>query len=215
LLNNVEKLLLTFLSSSKLVQSESNTQEAEAKFDSLLKTLQPNFKAQNISQLQQQLPNLNSPLMNELVQLNNSLQHNMSQSINQAQNQSSDAQLLISLFLPTKLPDNCQQTHLQIGNYKKPAKGNLPEKTVWYIRLNFDYASTGKLSVQAELMDKSVECQITGNSTQVCKLAEPHLDTLRRKLSAHGLQVSDIELIEDAAKAEQFFNQHAIVNIQV
>jgi len=215
LLNNVEKLLLTFLSSSKLVQNESNAQETEAKFDALLKTLQPNFKAQNISQLQQQLPNLNSPLMNELVQINNSLQHNMTQSINQSQNQSSDAQLLISLFLPTKLPDNCKQTHLQVGNYKKPAKGNLPEKTVWYIRLNFDYASAGKLSVQAELMDKSVECQITGNSTQVCKLAEPHLDTLRRKLSAHGLQVGDVELIEDAAKAEQFFNQHAIVNIQV
>lgn len=215
LLNNVEKLLLTFLSSSKLVQNESNAQETEAKFDALLKTLQPNFKAQNISQLQQQLPNLNSPLMNELVQINNSLQHNMTQSINQSQNQSSDAQLLISLFLPTKLPDNCKQTHLQVGNYKKPAKGNLPEKTVWYIRLNFDYASAGKLSVQAELMDKSVECQITGNSTQVCKLAEPHLDTLRRKLSAHGLQVGDVKLIEDAAKAEQFFNQHAIVNIQV
>ncbi|MEL7477920.1 MAG: flagellar hook-length control protein FliK [Pseudomonadota bacterium] len=215
LLNNVEKLLLTLLSSSRLVQNESNPQDTEAKFDALLKTLQPNFKAQNISQLQQQLPNLNSPLMNELVQINNSLQHNMSQSINQSQNQSSDAQLLISLFLPTKLPDNCKQTHLQVGNYKKPAKGNLPEKTVWYIRLNFDYASAGKLSVQAELMDKSVECQITGNSNQVCKLAEPHLDTLRRKLSAHGLQVGDVELIEDAAKAEQFFNQHAIVNIQV
>lgn len=215
LLNNVEKLLLTFLSASKLIQSESNAQETEAKFDALLKTLQPNFKAQNISQLQQQLPNLNSPLMNELVQINNSLQHNMTQSINQSQNQSSDAQLLISLFLPTKLPDNCKQTHLQVGNYKKPAKGNLPEKTVWYIRLNFDYASAGKLSVQAELMDKSVECQMTGNSTQVCTLAKPHLDTLRRKLSAHGLQVGDIELTEDAAKAEQFFNQHAIVNIQV
>lgn len=64
-------------------------------------------------------------------------------------------------------------------------------------------------------MDKSVECQITGSSTQVCALAKPHLDTLRRKLSAHGLQVGDIELTEDAAKAEQFFNQHAIVNIQV
>jgi hypothetical protein len=121
----------------------------------------------------------------------------------------------MSLFLPTKLPDNCQQTHLQIGNYKKPTKGNLPEKTVWYIRLNFDYANIGKLSVQAELMDKSVECQITGNSSQVCSLAEPHVDTLRRKLSAHGLQVGDIELVEDAAKAEHFFNQHAIVNIQV
>lgn len=215
LLNNVEKLLMTFLSSSKLVQSEGNDQQVEAKFDALLKTLQPNFKAQNLSQLQQQLPNLNSPLINELVQINNSLQHNMTQSINQSQNQSSDAQLLISLFLPTKLPDNCKQTHLQVGNYKKPAKGNLPEKTVWYIRLNFDYASAGKLSVQAELMDKSLECQITGSSTQVCTLAEPHLDTLRRKLCAHGLQVGDIELTEDGAKAEQFFNQHAIVNIQV
>lgn len=123
LLNNVEKLLMTFLSSSKLVQSEGNDQQVEAKFDALLKTLQPNFKAQNLSQLQQQLPNLNSPLMNELVQINNSLQHNMSQSINQPQNQSSDAQLLISLFLPTKLPDNCKQTHLQVGNYKNQRRG--------------------------------------------------------------------------------------------
>jgi len=155
--------------------------------------------------------------MSELVQLNNSLQQNMVQSVNisQNQNQTSDTQLLVSLFLPTKLPDNCQQTHLQIGNYKKPAKGNLPDKTVWYIRLNFDFASTGKLSVQAELMDKSLECQLTGNSSQVCAIAAPHLDTLRRKLSAHGLQVGDIELTEDSEKADLFFTQHAIVNIQV
>jgi len=216
LLNNVEKLLFTFLAASKFNQNEQvNNKHIEAQFVELLKTLQPNFKAQNISQLQQQLPSLNSPLMNDLVQLNNSLQQNVSQPVSQTQSQSSDVQLLISLFLPTKLPDDCKQTHLQIGNYKKPAKGNLPEKTVWYIRLNFDYALTGKLSVQAELMDKSVECHITGNSAQVCALAEPHLDTLRRKLSAHGLQVGDIELIEDATKAERFFNQHAIVNIQV
>ncbi len=217
LLNNVEKLLLTFLSAPKMMQDENNDRSTQAKLDALLKTLQPNFKAQNIGQLQQQIPNLNSSLMSELVQLNNSLQQNMLQSanINQNQNQTSDTQLLVSLFLPTKLPDNCQQTHLQIGNYKKPAKGNLPEKTVWYIRLNFDFASTGKLSVQAELMDKSLECQLTGNSSQVCAIAAPHLDTLRRKLSAHGLQVGDIELNEDSEKADLFFTQHAIVNIQV
>lgn len=217
LLNNVEKLLLTFLSVPKMIQNENNDSSTQAKFDALLKTLQPNFKAQNIGQLQQHIPNLNSPLMSELVQLNNSLQQNIVQSasLNQNQNQSSDTQLLVSLFLPTKLPDNCKQTHLQVGNYKKPAKGNLPEKTVWYIRLNFDYSSLGKLSVQAELMDKSLECQLIGNSSQVCAIAAPHLDTLRRKLSAHGLQVGDIELTEDSEKAELFFSQHAIVNIQV
>ncbi|TLX45889.1 hypothetical protein C1E24_16550 [Pseudoalteromonas phenolica] len=217
LLNNVEKLLLTFLSAPKVMQNENNDSSTQAKFDALLKTLQPNFKAQNIGQLQQQIPNLNSSLMSELVQLNNSLQQNIVQSvnINQNQNQSSDTQLLVSLFLPTKLPDNCKQTHLQIGNYKKPAKGNLPDKTVWYIRLNFDFASAGKLSVQGELMDKSLECQITGNSSQVCAIAAPHIDTLRRKLSAHGLQVGDIELTEDSEKADLFFTQHAIVNIQV
>ncbi len=215
LLNNVEKLLLTFLSAPKMMQNENNDSSTQAKFDALLKTLQPNFKAQNIGQLQQNIPNLNSPLMSELVQLNNSLQQNMVQSANLNQNQSSDTQLLVSLFLPTKLPDNCKQTHLQVGNYKKPAKGNLPEKTVWYIRLNFDYSSLGKLSVQAELMDKSLECQLIGNSSQVCAIAAPHLDTLRRKLSAHGLQVGDIELTEDSEKAELFFSQHAIVNIQV
>ncbi|TMO57523.1 flagellar hook-length control protein FliK [Pseudoalteromonas phenolica] len=217
LLNNVEKLLLTFLSASKVIQSESNDSSTQAKFDALLKTLQPNFKAQNITQLQQQIPNLNSPLMNELVQLNNNLQQNMVQSanLNQNQNQNSDTQLLVSLFLPTKLPDNCKQTHLQIGNYKKPTKANMPEKMVWYIRLNFDYSSLGKLSVQAELMDKSLECQVTGNSAQVCALAQPHIDTLRRKLSAHGLQVGDIELTEDSEKADLFFTQHAIVNVQV
>ncbi|WP_138628590.1 flagellar hook-length control protein FliK [Pseudoalteromonas phenolica] len=217
LLNNVEKLLLTFLSAPKMMQNENNDSSTQAKFDALLKTLQPNFKAQNIGQLQQNIPNLNSPLMSELVQLNNSLQQNMVQSasLNQNQNQSSDTQLLVSLFLPTKLPDNCKQTHLQIGNYKKPAKGNLPEKTVWYIRLHFDYSSLGKLSVQAELMDKSLECQVTGNSSQVCALAQPHLDILRRKLSAHGLKVGDIELTEDSEKTELFFSQHTIVNIQV
>ncbi|MBQ4849065.1 hypothetical protein [Pseudoalteromonas sp. MMG012] len=209
----LDKLLVTLLAAPKATQGFSEDIQLE-RLHSLLKTLSPEFKGVQSKQLLQNLPQLNSQLLDDLIKINNAHQTNLVPSPS-ATKFDSDAQLLLSLFMPMKLPPECKQTELQIGQYKKKAKENMPEKTVWFIRLNFDYAQQGKISAHAELMDKALECELLGTTAQVCNLAAPHIDGLRRKLSAHGLQVSEIVLNENAEQVDAFFDSHAIVNIQV
>ncbi|TMP43439.1 hypothetical protein CWB96_02175 [Pseudoalteromonas citrea] len=209
----LDKLLVTLLAAPKAVQGYSEDAQLE-RLHTLLKTLTPEFKSVQPKQMLQNLPLLQSQLVDDLIQINNASHANLPASPNAAKFDS-DTQLLLSLFLPMKLPPECKQTELQIGQYKKKAKENMPEKTVWFIRLNFDYANQGKISAHAELMDKALDIQLLASTVQARQLAAPHIDGLRRKLSEHGLQVSEIALSENAEQVELFFNSHSIVNIQV
>ena len=209
----LDKLLVTLLAAPKAVQGYSEDAQLE-RLHTLLKTLTPEFKSVQPKQMLQNLPRLQSQLVDDLIQVNNASHANLPASPNAAKFDS-DTQLLLSLFLPMKLPPECKQTELQNGQYKKKTKESMPEKTVWFIRLNFDYANQGKISAHAELMDKALDIQLLASTVQARQLAAPHIDGLRRKLSEHGLQVSEIALSENAEQVELFFNSHSIVNIQV
>ncbi|OCQ23905.1 hypothetical protein A7985_08190 [Pseudoalteromonas luteoviolacea] len=214
----VDKLLVTLLGTQLTAQTDMQRPKEisqEQRVASMVETLFPGNKLQQPKQFIQAV-NLSAQqnLLDDLNFIQNSMAAtNQTQALGQKFD--SESQLLISLFLPMKVPPECRQSELQIGQYKKPAKAGMPEKQVWFVRLNFDYEALGQLSVQAELMDKAVDCEIVGNSTGVCQLAEPHLDALRSKLAAHGLQVGEIELKEDALQVKQFYDKHAIVNIKV
>lgn len=212
-LQAIDKLLVTLLAAPKAIEGENEEIQIQ-RLQTLLKVLTPEFKSVQPKQLLQHLPQLNSQLLDDLIQVNNIQQNNISQ--NSINNKSdNDALLLINLFMPMKLPAPCKQTELTIGNYQKKAKEHMPEKTVWFIRLNFDYAEQGRLSAHTELMDKALDCQLLASTRQICQLATPHIDGLRRKLSGHGLQIGEITLIENAEQADTFFHSHAIVNIKV
>ncbi|MCO7189984.1 MULTISPECIES: flagellar hook-length control protein FliK [unclassified Pseudoalteromonas] len=213
----LDKLIVTLLGTQLTAKTQSLPPQTslEQRVSALVETLQPGTKLSSPGQfIQAVTQQAQSRLMDDLALLQNNLANNASPPP-LAQKFDSESQLLINLFMPLKLPQECRQSELQIGKYKKPAKANMPEKQVWFVRLNFDYAKLGQLSVQAELMDKAVDCEIVGDSASVCQLAQPHLDALRSKLAAHGLQVGEIELREDASQVKRFYDSHAIVSIQV
>ncbi|QPB82699.1 hypothetical protein CWC22_006700 [Pseudoalteromonas rubra] len=213
----LDKLIVTLLGTQLAAKTQTMTPQTsiEQRVAALVETLQPGTKLSAPSQfIQAVTQQAQSSLMDDLALLQNNLATNAGPAP-LAQKFDSESQLLINLFMPLKLPQECRQSELQIGKYKKPAKANMPEKQVWFVRLNFDYAKLGQLSVQAELMDKAVDCEIVGDSPSVCQLAQPHLDALRSKLAAHGLQVGEIELREDASQVKRFYDSHAIVSIQV
>ncbi|MCF2859410.1 flagellar hook-length control protein FliK [Pseudoalteromonas sp. SMS1] len=214
----LDKLLVTLLGTQLTAQSDAQLPKnisQEQRVASMVEAIFPGNKLQQPKQFIQAV-NLSAQqsLMEDLSFIQNSMSAT-SQGQALGQKFDSDSQLLINLFLPLKTPPECSQSELQIGQYKKPAKSGMPEKQVWFVRLNFDYEVLGQLSVQAELMDKAVDCEIVGSSASVCQLADPHLDALRSKLAAHGLQVGEIELKEDAQQVKQFYDKHAIVNIKV
>ncbi len=86
---------------------------------------------------------------------------------------------------------------------------------MWFVRLNFDFATLGKLQVTAEVMDTAVNCQLLASSQEVTALAHPHLDTLRHKLASHGLNVGELSLKQGATTHQAFYKSHAIINIKV
>ncbi|PCK33362.1 flagellar hook-length control protein FliK [Pseudoalteromonas piscicida] len=212
----LERLIVSLLggqATSSNTAGEQTAHKVQALLDTLLpqlKTLSPKQAAEAMQQPQAR------ELLNELGQLHNQLQPQQQQtsSANIAK-QDSEAQLLINLLFPTKVNQQQQQTQLQIGEYKKATKPGMPEKSVWFIRLCFDFAEKGQIHAQAELMDKALECALVATSNQVKQLAEPHLATLRHKLASHGLQVAEIGLSEEASFQDKFFSEHAIINIKV
>ncbi|WP_046003894.1 flagellar hook-length control protein FliK [Pseudoalteromonas rubra] len=213
----LDKLIVTLLGTQLTAKAQDLPPQTnlEQRVAALVETLQPGTKLSSPGQfIQAVTQQAQSRLMDDLALLQNNLANNASPAP-LAQKFDSESQLLINLFMPLKLPQECRQSELQIGKYKKPAKANMPEKQVWFVRLNFDYAKLGQLSVQAELMDKALDCEIVGDSASVCQLAQPHLDALRSKLAAHGLQVGEIALREDASQVKRFYDSHAIVSIQV
>ena len=46
-------------------------------------------------------------------------------------------------------------------------------------------------------------------------MAHPHLESLRNKLTAHGLQVGELALSQGAPQHQAFYQSHAIINIKV
>ncbi|MEK0157802.1 flagellar hook-length control protein FliK [Pseudoalteromonas piscicida] len=212
----LDRLIVSLLGSQVANQAQSNeqaTQKIQALLDALLPQLKLLSPKQTADALQQPQA---KELLSELGQLHNQLQPQQSHTTaTNSAKQDSEAQLIVNLLFPTKVGQEQQQTQLQIGEYKKSPKPGMPEKSVWFIRLCFDFAEKGQIHAQAELMDKALECALVATSNQVKQLAEPHLAMLRHKLASHGLQVAEIELREEASFQDKFFNEHAIINIKV
>ncbi|MFC0118914.1 flagellar hook-length control protein FliK [Pseudoalteromonas xiamenensis] len=214
-LQALDKLLVTFLAVPKAIQTRPENVSPAERTEALVTALFPNQKINQLQQLVQSLMQTNQfeQLSGDLSKIQNQFNHVGTQQLNQQQ--SNENNWLINLFLPTKQTEEQRQTELQIGKYKKPAKAHLPEKTVWFVRLNFDLTPYGKLSAQAELMDKALDCDLVADTKAVVSLATPHLDALREKLASHGLQIGDISLSENPEQVNQFYTSHAIVNLKV
>ncbi|NUZ09540.1 flagellar hook-length control protein FliK [Pseudoalteromonas sp. McH1-7] len=212
----LERLLLSLLG-GQVAGQDTSKESANQKMQALLETLLPQLKMLSPKQVADALQQpIAKELLNDLGQLHNQLQPQQSQlQTTSLGKQDSETQLIVNLLFPTKVGQEQQQTQLQIGEYKKSPKAGMPEKSVWFIRLCFDFADKGQIHAQAELMDKALECALVATSNQVKQLAEPHLATLRHKLAAHGLQVAEIDLREEASFQDKFFSEHAIINIKV
>ncbi|MBQ4831758.1 flagellar hook-length control protein FliK [Pseudoalteromonas sp. MMG010] len=181
--------------------------------DALLQVLLPTFKSTDTNNaLLEQLQQPDTQALAEvLINAKNTLSHVNTQTINQQL----DSNPLVNFLLPMKLPPETQQTEITLGHYKKPNKGGLTDKSIWFIRLNFDYAELGQLQAVAELMDKAVDCKLLASSQTVTALAHPHLENLRSKLAKHGLQVGELTLTQGIAEHQNFYDSHAIINIKV
>ncbi|CCQ09702.1 hypothetical protein PALB_5500 [Pseudoalteromonas luteoviolacea B = ATCC 29581] len=214
-LQALDKLLVTFLAGPKAVAQLPTNVTPEQRTEALLQTLLPQQKiaqVQQVTQLFMQQTALEQ-MASDVGKVQNQFAQANFQSLNQQQ--SNEHNWLVNLLLPLKQSTQAHQTELQVGKYQKPAKGNLPEKTVWFVRLNFDLHPYGKLAAAAELMDNAVDCALIADCNAVVALTRPHLESLKNKLASHGLQVGGITLTENPERVAQFYSKHAIVNIKV
>ncbi|WP_404338981.1 flagellar hook-length control protein FliK [Pseudoalteromonas mariniglutinosa] len=209
----LEQLTVTFMAAPLLNSPATHLSiNKQTGIDALLQVLVPNFKPSSSAKLLEQIqqPTVQA-LTGELTQLKSALSSVQTTPINQQP----ESNPLVQFFLPMKLPPEAGQTEITLGQYKKPNKHNVEGKNVWFIRLNFDYADLGQLQITAELMDSAVDCQLLASSQAVTALAHPHLETLRHKLSSHGLQVGEVNLSQGSSQHQAFYQSHAIINIKV
>ncbi|CAM3873074.1 MULTISPECIES: flagellar hook-length control protein FliK [Pseudoalteromonas] len=208
----LEQLTVGILAAPSLAHISALHFNSQSSLDALLQVLVPNFKATNSQKLQEQLLQPQSQaLAAELSQIKTAISQVNSTPINQQP----DTNPLVQFLLPMRLPPEAAQTEISLGQYKKPSKEKLEGKNVWFVRLNFDYAELGQLQITAELMDKALDCQLLASSQDVTALAHPHLESLRHKLTAHGLQVGEMTLSQGAPQHQAFYQSHAIINIKV
>jgi hypothetical protein len=208
----IESLSVAILAAPILNTSGVANFNGQTSLDALLQVLVPNFKAVNSEKLQEQLQQASSQaLTTELSQIKTTV----SQVTNTPINQQTENNAFVQFFLPMRLPPDASQTEISLGKYKKPSKEKPEGKDVWFVRLNFDYADLGQLQITAELMDKALDCKLLASSQEVTAMAHPHLESLRHKLSAHGLQVGELNLSQGVAQHNAFYQSHAIINIKV
>ncbi|MFY8272869.1 flagellar hook-length control protein FliK [Pseudoalteromonas sp. SSDWG2] len=154
-------------------------------------------------------------LLSELSFIQQSVTPQATQSQASAQQ---DNNPLVQLFLPMRLPPEVGQTHLSIGRYKqKSNKGETQD--VWFVRMQFDYAALGELSVQAHLCKQKLNCELRASSQSLAQLAHQHSEDLRRNLQKHGLGVAPIRIEQvseqQALQWQSFYKRHSIVNVKV
>lgn len=210
----LEQLAVSILAAPIINQSVTPiTFDSKTGIDALLQVLMPTFKAGKASSkiLEQLQQSQVQALAGELTQVKNTL----TQVSVSTPNQQPESNPLAQFLLPMKLPPEAAQTEITLGQYKKPSADKLEPKNVWFVRLNFDYADLGQLQITAELMDKSLDCQLLASSQEVSAIAHPHLDNLRSKLAKHGLQVAELNLKRGEATHAAFYKSHAIINIKV
>ena len=209
---SLEHLAVGILATPSLANISALNFNSQSSLDALLQVLVPNFKTTNSQKLQEHLLQPQSQaLAAELSQIKTAISQVNSTPINQQP----DTNPLVQFLLPMRLPPDAAQTEISLGQYKKPSKDQLEGKNVWFVRLNFDYAELGQLQITAELMDKALDCQLLASSQEVTAMAHPHLESLRHKLTAHGLQVGELALSQGAPQHQAFYQSHAIINIKV
>lgn len=209
---SVEHLAVAILAAPSLANISALNFNSQSSLDALLQVLVPNFKAINPQKLQEQLLQPQSQaLAAELSQIKTAISQINTTPINQQP----DNNPLVQFLLPMRLPPETAQTEISLGQYKKPSQNKLEDKNVWFVRLNFDYAELGQLQITAELMDKALDCQLLASSQDITAMAHPHLESLRHKLTAHGLQVGEMKLSQGAPQHQAFYQSHAIINIKV
>lgn len=199
--------LLTLQTQGELTQSvmSSNRQAIDQLIGALFAKDQIDF-----TKAQQQLTQLPG-LFTDLAMIQSSLQQNHQQLIQQLQ----DNNPLLHLFLPMHLMGELKQTHLKIGHYQQQEQQQNLSKTIWFIRLNFDFGTEGQLQAHAQLFDKTANFDIIASTELLSQKAEPHLLSLRQRLTEQGLKIEKMTIKYSPLDEQNFYNEHSIINIKV
>ncbi len=216
----IDRLLVGLLSGSILspattAQTDAQASNAAPRLDTVLQLLLPQLKAGSAQTLSQQLQQLPQNQLQSLLSELNQVQHSLTPQSNAQSTQQTDSNPLVQFLLPMKLPPEAGQTEIRIGRYQKKNKVKGTDKTVWFVRLNFDYGLKGRLQVNAELMDKALDCQFLASSDELSRQTDGHLDALRHRLSAHGLAVGELSVAQHAEDSDAFYQGHTIINVRV
>ena len=191
----------------ELAQQHNQQLTINNKLESILQLFFPKNKFDLNALLSQQPP---SPLLQELGQIQSALQSNQVQMTSQP-----DLPSIFQFLLPMKLAPEAQQTEIKIGHYEQKNKAEAPGKKVWFVRLNFDLGELGKLQTHAQIMDKSVSFDIVASSAQLTAKTEPHIHSLKKRLTEHGLQIEHVTLKHAKETNMSFYEQHSIINVKV
>ncbi len=207
------QLVLLDLLTTKLSSSPTISTNKEHSLDKIIQTLFPEFK-NNLTNIKQQLAEPNEQnLISDLGKIQQFMQQTQNNLVTQTQTDNSTSALL-QLFLPLKFSEHVHSTEINLGRYKKTQEdGN--KKDVWFIRLNFDFASKGLVQAQAQLIDANVTCSFLCSTPELIRKAEPHIATLKQHLTSHGLTVESVSFKQGTQTTPDFVKQHSIINIKV
>jgi len=214
------------LSLSILASQSINQQTAEninpiskqtPKLDQLLQLIFPGLKNKTNNIIKETNTKAGIALIQELGQIQQVIQQSQQQLIqSQTTNTQADnlSNTLLQFLLPMQLPETVKQTEINLGHYKK-SKDNGEQKDVWFIRLNFDFETLGKLQAHAQLTDKNVDCSFSSINLKLIDKAQPHIKILKQKLLDHGLTVGKITIQQGQELSNDHHKAHSIINIKV
>jgi len=219
--NSLQNLTLSLFASQSINQQTADniniTSNQTPKLDQFLQLIFPGLKTKTNSIIKETHSNAGIALTQELGQIQQAVQQSQQQLIqSQAANTQTDnlSNTLLQFLLPMQLPEAVKQTEINLGHYKK-SKDNGEQKDVWFIRLNFDFETLGKLQAHAQLMDKNVDCSFSSINLKLIDKAQPHIKILKQKLIDHGLTVGKMTIQQGQEISNDFHKAHSIINIKV
>lgn len=219
--NSIQELALSLLAShsinQKIEDNISSINKYTQKLDQLLQLIFPGLKTKTRNIIKEARTKAGSALIQELGQMQHTVKHSQQQLIqNHVTNTQADnlSNTILQFLLPMQLPETVKQTEINLGRYKKNKEdGEL--KDVWFIRLNFNFETLGQLQVNAQLMDKNVECTFLGTKQKLIEKAEPYINMLKQRLIEHGLSVGKMTIEQGRHHSNESYNEHSIINIKV
>jgi hypothetical protein len=219
--NSLQNLTLSLFASQTINQQTAEniniTSNQTQKLDQLLQLIFPGLKTKTNNIIKETNSKAGIALTQELGQIQQAVQQSQQQLIqSQTVNTQTDnlSNTLLQFLLPMQLPEAVKQTEINLGHYKK-SKDNGEQKDVWFIRLNFDFETLGKLQAHAQLMDKNVDCSFSSINLKLIDKVQPHIKILKQKLIDHGLTVGKMTIQQGQEISNDFHKAHSIINIKV